>query len=123
MLFFNCLSSRNKHSINDKITLVNWDLAFGNCQHDNDLMQELFGHMITGLAAHKIELLDPSKQKDHHKISQIAHRIKGDSATLACGNLSSHANTLQTHPSVKENLDNVIRSIDKTMEVINKRYG
>ena len=123
MVFCSCFRITNNHPVQDNITFVNWQSALINCQQDDVLLQELFGYMISGLTAHRIEILKEYENGNHEKVSGIAHRIKGDSATLACGNLTSHAAILQKDPRVKQNIDNLIRSIDKTMEVINKRYG
>ena len=122
MVFLNCFKCGTQKPISDTITFVNWESALLNCQQDGNLLEELFGYMVPGLTANKIELLQESKNENYDKISTIAHRIKGDSATLACGNLTSHSAKLQKNPEVEENIDNLIKSIDKTIEAINTRY-
>ena len=122
MVFFNCFKCGTQETIHDTIPFVNWESARVNCQEDDVLLKELFGYMVSGLTAHKIEILQEYKNENHENISEIAHRIKGDSATLACENLTSHSAILQIRPDVKENMDNLIKSIDKTIEAINTRY-
>ena len=124
MKFFNCLKIKNKKTeteIPDRL-IVNWDNAFINCQRDYNLVKELFSYMVDGLQDSTSKITEEYGKSNYEDVSRLAHRIKGDSASLGCDDLMHHAHQLQMDPEESINVDNLVKSAMKTLECIHERY-
>ena len=102
--------------------LVNWENAFINCQEDSELVKELLSYLVTGLNESTEKITKDYKNLNYTNVSDVAHRIKGDSASLACEDLMFHAEKLQTNPKERVNVDNLLNSAKKTIECVENRY-
>ena len=124
MLFCNCRRSSNKvDPVLDTKHIVDWEAALINCQGDSDLLNQLFEYMKTGLSENSSEILKEYGSKNYKRVSEIAHKIKGDSASLACGLLNVQSAKLQKEPELQINISTLMKSVDQTLEVINNKQS